>query len=265
MDQTGETQLRELYRELEQEGRHVAPRGLKVLELENHQLRLPPRARWANFAARKLKIEYLRREFRWYLRADPKDLSIAEVAKLWGSILNPDGSVNSNYGQYLVGGGGLEWVVAELRRDPDSRRAVAVILRPDHLHVNNKDVPCTYSLAFRIRDRRLNMSVHMRSQDAIWGLGNDLPCFSLFHELVAALLELPMGEYCQTVDSMHVYERHWPMLTEIVLGSPYEPVNVPLITGAAEARDLLAGRVEDSPYAFTRWLYQERGETEPFP
>lgn len=256
--------IREVFTHIFKYGSEIAPRGQKTLEVENHQLHLGPRQRWCNFEARKLKVEYVRREFRWYLRGDPKDLSIAEVAKLWGSLLNTDGSVNSNYGQYLVAGGGLEWVISELSRDPDSRRASAPILRQEHLREGVKDVPCTYALNFRVRDNWLNLSVHMRSQDAIWGLGNDLPCFSLFQELVAAVLGVKVGRYCQTVDSLHVYERHWDMLQNIARSSPWSPVDCPEVAGREEAIGLLTGKPE-LKYPFTAWLYQDVAPGEPSP
>lgn len=249
----------------------MSPRGERTRELENFSVTLPPRVRWLNFRARKLNLVYVRREFRWYLRGNPRDLSIAKVAKLWDGIVSRDGSVNSNYGQYLVQEGGLHWVVQELRRDPDSRRACVMILSNQHLSLRTetfKDVPCTYALNFRIREGKLNMSVHMRSQDAIFGMGNDLPCFSFFHELVGKLMGRELGAYHHCVDSLHVYERHWKML-DAILDEP-DPwagdIHVPEMLNAHEARLLLSSSPRSSSYPFTDWLYADHAQPEePFP
>ena len=124
--------------------------------------------------------------------------------------------MHSNYGYYLFTKAGLGFVVNELTRDKDSRRALVSIFNShQHLFSDNNDVPCTATLGFRIRDGALNMTVHMRSQDAIYGLGNDLPFFNLCWEIVAIALNIPQGRYHHFVESFHVYERHFNMLNTI--------------------------------------------------
>ena len=107
-------------------------------------------------------------------------------------------------------------MIEELRRDPDSRRAVIPMLNTSHLFPRNKDVVCTESISFRIRDGKLNMSVNMRSNDAVWGMTNDVACFSFLHELVAGLLGVELGRYRHKADSLHVYERHFKMVETII-------------------------------------------------
>ena len=136
-------------------------------------------------------------------------------------------------------------------------------MSPRRVALIHDDVPCTYALGFRLRQGRLNMSVHMRSQDLFWGFGNDLPCFSLFHELVAAILGADVGLYCPSVDSLHVYERHWDDLQQIVRGSPWSPVDPPEIQHD-EAVALLR-REPATRDPFTAWLSQDDGADEPRP
>ena len=186
--------FRQIFKDLKASGKKFSPRGLEVIEIENYTYELPPYARFCNFAARKLNLDYIKREFLWYLKGDKFDLSILKYAKMWEGLVNADGSINSNYGQYIFHRGSDErslftYVLEELARDKDSRRASAVILRREHLLSETRDYPCTYSLNFRIRDDKLNMSVHMRSQDAVFGMGNDAPCFSFIHELVCQSLK----------------------------------------------------------------------------
>jgi thymidylate synthase len=255
-------------------GKLVSPRGQLVLELENFSYRLPPYVRFSNFKVRNLNIDYIRKEFLWYLRGDKFDQSILECASLWKGLVNSDGSINSNYGQYIFGNlNQYDVVVKTLQDDKDSRRASIMILSESHLKMKTIDVPCTYSMNFRIRDNKLNMSVHMRSQDAIFGLGNDAPAFSFVHEmllnsLVPAYPDLVMGDYYHTADSFHVYERHFKMLEELTgfthntipdvypATSPYELVDCPRISGPDEVDFLRAGKFVDIPeeFKFTHWL-----------
>jgi thymidylate synthase len=101
----------------------------------------------------------------------------------------------------------------------------------------------------------------MRSQDAIFGMGNDAPTFSFIHEMIYnALLEkypnLDLGEYCHIADSFHVYERHFDMLSKIVAGDEYVHIECPRISGPDEVRFLRACDFSTVPegYLFTKWL-----------
>jgi thymidylate synthase len=245
-------------------GHNVAPRGLDVIELENFNYELAPYVRFMSFPARKLNINYIKEEFLWYLHGDRFDTSIANHAKMWKDIINLDGSINSNYGQYLFGTTKQFNNVYEiLKRDKDSRRASVVILNKEHLLSETKDVPCTYALNFRIRGNRLNMSVHMRSQDAIFGMGNDAPAFSFIHEMMFNLLKeiypkLEYGMYHHVVDSFHIYAKHYAMADAIFNSDDYDYVDCPKILNADEVRFLLDGKFDCIPndYKFTQWLCQ---------
>ena len=296
MIDTTEQAFRKIYRDVGA-GRLVKPRNQPVIEVEDYSYDLPPYARFANFEARKLKLDYVKKELLWYLRANPFDDSIVDAASIWQELPNRDRSINSNYGAHVFGkvhpayepaksivpfaieheqqftfdpfnvkysnesmssasiaiGEGLgsrsqlEYIVQTLLDDKDSRRASAVILNRKHLlSPKTKDYPCTYALNFRIRDNELKMSVHMRSQDAVFGMGNDAPAFSFIQELVYVLLrdggypDLKMGNYHHTCDSFHYYERHFEMVKQINAGSAFTPLEMPKIRDAKEAIYLLS-------------------------
>lgn len=253
-------------------------RDQTTLEVENATLLFAPYERLSSFEARKLNLNYCKQELLWYLRADRFDHSIQEHATMWKKLVSEDGGYHSNYGHYLfnekvdtkkgTGVSQIDWVVQELARDPGSRRAVCVLLRPEHLYSDNVDVVCTYSISFRIRGERLNMTVHMRSNDVIFGTTNDVFCFSVIHELVYALLKpkyatLQLGDYVHRVDSLHAYERHFEMLDELDRQGMkgYKPIEVPKIE-PAEAVFLTRGRGVQfhRAYEFTDWLMTKEGK-----
>lgn len=254
--------FKKIYNDLVKHGKEVAPRGQKVLEIENYNYVLPPYVRFTNFEDRKFNLKYVKREFLWYLRGDKFDTSITEHASLWKSLINEDGSINSNYGQYVFGEQNqFQNVVNQLRSDRDSRRATISILSADHLLSDTKDVPCTYSINFRIRENKLNMTVRMRSQDAIFGMSNDAPAFSLIHEMMFVSLRevypnLEYGEYHHSADSFHVYERHFDMIKTLASSSSYSMILCPKISCSEEIRFLLHGDFSSIPetFAFTKWL-----------
>lgn len=264
-----------IFRDLKRWGKNSSPRGQLILELENYSYTLPPYVRFQNFESRKMNLPYTKEEFLWYLKGDKFDQSICEKAKIWKDIVNSDGSINSNYGQYIFHGEDNQFdnVVRILKEDRDSRRASISILSKDHLLSDTKDVPCTYSMNFRIREGKLNMTVHMRSQDAIYGMASDAPCFSFIHEMLLNALrefypDLEYGDYFHFVDSLHVYQRHFAMLDKLLAvdkttkGDVYKLVLCPKISGPKEvtflrqytALDPKDRREIPKEFMFTKWL-----------
>jgi thymidylate synthase len=254
--------FRKIYNDIKILGREVRPRKLLILEIENYTYELQPFVRFQNFQSRKLNIQYIKDEFLWYVKGDKYDSSIANKAKMWQSIINSDGSINSNYGQYIFAGSKqFDNVVKILASDKDSRRASLVILGDDHLLSETKDMPCTYALNFRIRDNKLNMSVHMRSQDAIYGMGNDVPAFSFIHEMMLNALRryyqtLEYGMYHHIADSFHVYEKHFLMLDKLCHNDKYVNIECPMMSGPDEVDFIRALDFSRIPkeFKFTRWL-----------
>lgn len=194
------------------------------------------------------------------------------AAKQWEKCRNPNGTWNSNYGQYWFGEQAGIWsVVTELIRDPESRRAVIPMLSKDHMTPSTVDTVCTESVGFHIRDGYLHMSVHMRSTDMIWGLGTDIPAFSFLHRLVFGLLNNNLPIYMGDLDivsmSFHVYERNFEMVNHMIRdgidGYIGKDVNMPYCTCPDEALFLISKRGRDidldripSSFALTRWLYE---------
>lgn len=256
----------EIFRELKHKGKIVFPRGQKVLEIQDFHYDFQPYVRFMNFKERKLNIPYIKKEFLWYLKGDKFDTSIANEASLWKTCINEDGSINSNYGQYIFRNGQFDKAMKCLVDDKDSRRASMVILNENHLFMKTNDICCTYSINFRIRENTLNMSVLMRSQDAIYGLGSDLPCFSFIHEMMFNSLKekypnLILGNYHHYANSFHVYEKHFEMFNKITSGeSEFASVDCPQISGKDEVDFLIFKSISQTTdkippqYKFSEWL-----------
>ncbi|RYH39567.1 MAG: hypothetical protein EON54_18795 [Alcaligenaceae bacterium] len=71
----------------------------------------------------------------------------------------------------------------------------------------HRDIPCTCTMQFVIRNRRLHMLTSMRSNDAWLGLPHDVFAFTMIQELVARSVGVELGEYRHSVGSLHLYER----------------------------------------------------------
>jgi thymidylate synthase len=157
----------------------------------------------------------------------------------------------------------LDLLVAHLRADPTSRRAVLQmwnveddllkigqpsymdkgleILRPGH-----KDVCCNLSVMFSIRKEfvtlpdyhdktdgyklpYLDMTVVNRSNDLVWGTcAADFMCFSVLQEYVAARLGVEVGLYHHVTNNLHVYtESNSGFKPDEWLGDSYDSYTYP--------------------------------------
>jgi thymidylate synthase len=238
-------------RDLLAEGYTVSPRGKKTLEHRDVVFRFPVRSDDDGVVPGRTKPRYLHKELAWYASKDPRAERISSEASLWASVQNPDGTVNSNYGARLWSAGAADsatttewgWAVESLVRDPSSRQAVMVVHRPRDHWPANKDVPCTLTLSWHIRDGVLGCTVHMRSSDAWFGLPYDVPFFTWLVKLMRQCLMLRgvtvvCGELTLWLDSLHIYEEKVG-LAEVFLGQYVRPPPTlwvpPLVEGGLHA------------------------------
>ena len=206
-----------------------APRGMKIKEKLGVQFRIKnPRDRLPYNEARNFSLSYFIAETLWYMSGSNSTEWISRYASFWKDISDDGKTANSAYGARIfklhprIADGGLnQWnyVKGELKRDPDSRRAVIHIRTPDDSLHAVKDVPCTLALQFFIRNNRLHLHVNMRSSDIILGIAYDVPAFTTMQEILANELEVELGEYVHTSNSLHCYERDFEMLDAIANSS----------------------------------------------
>lgn len=258
-----EIEFRNIYKDLIMFGIKTSPRSLLTIECEDFSYKLSPYVRFVNFEARNFNLDYVKHELLWYLSGDKYNISIVKYAKMWKSLINEDGSINSNYGQYIFCGSDnlFDKCIETLKNDKDSRRAIIPILNRNHLFIKTLDIPCTIAINFRIRKNILNMSVMMRSQDSVFGMTNDIPCFSFIHEMLLKSLQpyypkLELGYYYHYTNSFHVYERHFKMVESIITGSKYTKIECPRILNKEEVDFLRKCDYSEIPdeFQFTKWL-----------
>jgi thymidylate synthase len=99
-------------------------------------------------------------------------------------------------------------VIQLLKSNPHSRRAVIQLFDAADIAKNRKEIPCTCTLQFFIRRKRLYMLTNMRSNDAFWGLSHDVFAFTMLQEILAVSIGVELGTYKHAVGSLHLYDEH---------------------------------------------------------
>jgi len=116
----------------------------------------------------------------------------------------------------------LQFVIDELKRSPDSRRAV-INIRDNSVDPFNANPACLQHLQFFIRGGRLHMKVLMRSNDAAEATFMNAFAFIMLQKKVADALGMPVGSYTHRANSFHCYEKDFSLLEQYINGIETKP------------------------------------------
>ncbi len=166
-------------------------------------------------------------ELIWYWSGRNDIAFIDHFSKFWKEISDDGKTANSAYGyiiKYKHGFDQLECVIDELRRNPNSRRAVININTPSMYRMVTRDTQCTMFLHYYIRNNKLCSTACMRSNDLIKGLTFDIVYFTELQKYIAHRLGLECGPYTHFDTSLHIYERDYELLNKIIEDDKEIPV-----------------------------------------
>ena len=159
---------------------------------------------------RNMPMRYAIGEMLWYLSGNSALKEIQKFGSGWDRMSDDGIHVNSNYGyciKHKYGFDQWEFVKEELRKNSLSRRAVIHIKEPSNKE--SKDVNCTVSLQFFIRENKLYMTTYMRSNDIWLGFPFDVFQFTCMQILMSMELGLELGTYTHIAGSLHMYKRDY--------------------------------------------------------
>jgi thymidylate synthase len=229
--------------DIKEKGFITSPRGRESKELIGHGYVLTnPRNRITGFTARDLNPFYLIGNLLWVLKQSNK-LDIIRYYNPRGDMFSDDGEIlRGAYGKRIFDFDGVnQWMncLNELKLDPDSRRAIITFHLPQHDWTGSLDTCCTASVQFFIRDNKLHMFNHMRSQSAAFVQPYDVFLFTMLQELLATELGVELGIYKHVCGSYHYFTNEEGMVDKIIASTDYTPSMEKMIGGMAEVKKLL--------------------------
>ena len=169
---------------------------------------------------RKLSPIYAAAEFLWYLSGTDEIGMIKAYAPQYANFAEHDVAFGA-YGARIKKFNQLSLLIDVLQQSLNSRQAVITLWQGsdlEHAYLgDHKDLPCTMSLQFLIRDNALHLIATMRSNDVWLGLPYDIFAFTCLQRLIADALNINYGTYTHQVGSMHLYEKNWKAAEESLL------------------------------------------------
>ncbi len=148
---------------------------------------------------------------------------------IWDSWADENGSIGKAYGyqlgvkhQYPEGEfDQVDRVIYDLKNNPSSRRIMTNI----YVHQDLKDMglyPCAYSMTFNVSGNKLNAILNQRSQDMLAANNWNVCQYSALVIMMAKVAGLEPGEFVHVIADAHIYDRHIPIIEEIIANEPLE-------------------------------------------
>lgn len=148
-----------------------------------------------------------------------KDLN----SRIWDEWMGEDGTIGKAYGyqlgvKYKFGQGEMDQVdnvLWQLKNTPYSRRIMTNIYNFADLSEMNLE-PCAYSMTFNVVGNRLNGILNQRSQDVLVANNWNVVQYSLLLMMFAQVSGLEAGELVHVISDAHIYDRHVPLVKEML-------------------------------------------------
>jgi thymidylate synthase len=132
-------------------------------------------------------------------------------------------------------------VMAQIRKNPDSRRLVVSAWNPVDIP-RMALAPCHALFQFYVADGRLSCQLYQRSADVFLGVPFNIASYALLTLMVASVANLRPGEFVHTLGDAHLYLNHLEQADEQLTRTP-RPLPVMKINPAV--KDLFGFRYED--------------------
>lgn len=168
-------------------------------------------------------------EAAWVLNGDNNLDELNEVIKGYDQYSDDGHSLNGAYGYRIrkyFGKDQMDSAIRLLSTEHNSRRAVITLYCPDDLDNNtSRDIPCNISICFKVRNKQLDMTVMNRSNDVFLGIPYNAFVFNTIQRYMAMKLGLPLGVQRHFTDSLHLYERDFARVDEIIETNSQEEID----------------------------------------
>ena len=176
-------------------------------------------------------------------------------AKIWDEWADETGSIGKAYGYQLsvkhhYPEGDMDQVdrvLYDLKHNPASRRIMTNIYNFADLHEMHL-YPCAYNAIYNVTQDKgsdrptLNMVLVQRSQDVLAANNWNVCQYAILLMMVAQVCDMEAGELVHMIADAHIYDRHVPMIEELISRPTYP---APKVTLNPDVHDFYAFTTDD--------------------
>lgn len=150
-------------------------------------------------------------------------------SRIWDQWADESGSIGRAYGyqlgvkhKYKEGEfDQVDRILYDLKNNPSSRRIISSI----YVHQDLSEMalyPCAWSMTFNVSGKTLNAILNQRSQDMLVANNWNVTQYAVLVHLFARACGLEAGELVHVIADAHIYDRHIPLVEQILSNEPYE-------------------------------------------
>ena len=158
---------------------------------------------------------------------------------IWDEWADETGSIGKAYGYqmqvkhaYREGMFDMvDRVIFDLKNNPYSRRIMTNLYNFSDLHEMHL-YPCAYSMTFNCMKNKetgklvLNAILNQRSQDVLAANNWNVVQYAVLVHMMAQVCEMEVGEFVHVIADAHIYDRHIPIIEELIRREPFPAPNV---------------------------------------
>ena len=199
---------------------------------------------------KKLHLRSIIHELLWFIAGDTNVGYLREHGvSIWDEWADAEGNLGPVYGKQwrswaTPGGAAIDQlgeVIAQIKRNPDSRRLIVSAWNPADLPAMAL-APCHALFQFYVADGRLSCQLYQRSADVFLGVPFNIASYALLTAMVAQVCDLQPGDFVHTLGDAHLYLNH---LQQAELQLTRSPLPAPQLRLHPERRRIEDFRFDD--------------------
>src|SRR6202158_5310961 len=224
--------------------------GTVTLSIFVHQRRFNLGAGFPMLTPKKLPLKSIIHELLWFLKGDTNVKYLRDNGvTIWDEWADANGDLGPVYGKQwrswpAPDGSAIDQfanVLAEIRRNPNSRRLIVTAWNP--AEVDSMALPpCHCPFQFNVADGALSCQLYQRSADVFLGVPFNIASYALLTLAVAQVTGYKPGDFVHSIGDAHLYLNHLEQ-AQLQLSRPPRPL--PTLRLNPAAKDLFALRYED--------------------
>ncbi|CAG0967990.1 thymidylate synthase [Burkholderiales bacterium] len=220
----------DLMRHVRDHGHRKADRtGTGTRSVFGHQMRFDLARGFPLVTTKRVHLKSVILELLWFLRGESNVRWLRERGvTIWDEWADADGELGPVYG--------VQWrswpapdgtridqianLVAELKRNPDSRRLIVSAWNVGEIP-RMKLPPCHALFQFYVAEGRLSCQLYQRSADIFLGVPFNIASYALLTHMLAQQCGLGVGDFVWTGGDCHLYANHMAQVDEQLSRAPY--------------------------------------------
>ncbi len=210
-------QYLDLLRHVYQNGAQKSDRtGTGTRSVFGAQMRFDLREGFPLVTTKKLHLRSIIHELLWFLKGDTNTQYLRDNGvTIWDEWADDNGNLGPVYGYQwrswpTADGHHIDQVaqvVADIKRNPDSRRLIVSAWNVGELDKMALQ-PCHALFQFYVANGALSCQLYQRSADIFLGVPFNIASYALLTHMVAQQCDLQVGDFVWTGGDVHLYSNH---------------------------------------------------------